>query len=157
MKSYLKKIIDSKNYITLKQAAEISGYSPDYIGQLIRQGKIAGKQVYCNIAWVTTEEEIKKYLETKAKGKNPNVFRGHYLQIKHNLSDWLFSFSPTLIVKSIFYSFLVLSFIIFGLLFLINFPDKQSGKIFNPEITRFIEYDRNKNKVIETTELPYLP
>lgn len=36
--------------ISLKEAARISGYAPDYIGQLIRKGKIAGKQVYYNVA-----------------------------------------------------------------------------------------------------------
>ncbi len=157
MKTYLKKITDSKNYITLKQAAEISGYSPDYIGQLIRQGKIAGKQVYCNIAWLTTEEEIKKYLEAKAKGKNPNVFRGHYLQIKHNLSDWVFSFSPMLLVKSFTYSFLILIFITFGILFLSNPASNTKTQLTKPEISRVVEYDKDTNKVIKTTEMPYIP
>lgn len=49
-------------YINLKEAAEISGYAPDYIGQLIRKGKLSGKQVYCNVAWVTTEEAVREYL-----------------------------------------------------------------------------------------------
>ena len=53
----------NKKYITLKEAAKISGYSPDYIGQLIRQGKIVGKPVYCNIAWMTTEEAVQSYLK----------------------------------------------------------------------------------------------
>lgn len=54
-------------YISLKEAAKISGYSPDYIGQLIREGKIWGKPVYTNIAWRTTAEEVLKY---KNKKKN---------------------------------------------------------------------------------------
>ena len=58
-----------KNYISLKEAAKMSGYSPDYIGQLIRAGKIAGKQVYSNISWVTTEEAILEYLQKEKKGK----------------------------------------------------------------------------------------
>jgi hypothetical protein len=49
-------------YITLKEAAKISGYSADYIGQLIRKGKIRGRQVYTNIAWVTTKEDLRAYL-----------------------------------------------------------------------------------------------
>ncbi len=49
-------------YITLKEAAELSGYSADYIGQLIRKKKLPGKQVYLNIAWVTTEEAIQAYM-----------------------------------------------------------------------------------------------
>jgi len=50
-------------YITLKEAAELSGYAPDYIGQLIRQGKIAGKQVCSNVAWLTTAESLRQYLD----------------------------------------------------------------------------------------------
>ena len=54
-----------KGYITLKEAAAIANYSPDYVGQLIRAGKIRGEQVYSNVAWVTTEDEIKAYLADK--------------------------------------------------------------------------------------------
>lgn len=61
---------DEKNLISLKVAAEKTGYSADYIGQLIRAGKIPGKQVYSNIAWMTTEEAVLKY---KNKGKNPKM------------------------------------------------------------------------------------
>ena len=56
-----------KGYITLKEAAEIAGYSSDYVGQLIRSGKIKGEQVYANVAWVTTEEEITAYLQDKGR------------------------------------------------------------------------------------------
>lgn len=55
-----------QGYITLKEAAELSSYSPDYVGQLIRAGKIEGKQVYSNIAWVTTEESLRAYMEQRA-------------------------------------------------------------------------------------------
>lgn len=56
-----------KNLISLKEASSISGYSADYIGQLIRAGKIPGKQVYCNVQWMTTAEAVLLY---KKKGKN---------------------------------------------------------------------------------------
>ena len=52
-------------YISLKEAAKISGYAPDYIGYLIRKGEIPGKRVYFGINWLTTEEAIKNYLEKK--------------------------------------------------------------------------------------------
>ncbi len=55
-------------YITLKEAAEISGYAPDYVGQLIRSGKLEGKQVFSNVAWVTTEEAIRGYMHRSKKG-----------------------------------------------------------------------------------------
>ncbi len=153
----IKKIKDSKNHITLKQAAEISGYSSDYIGQLIRQGKIAGKQVYYNTAWVTTEDEVRKYLTNKAKGKDPSVIRGQYLRIKHNLSDWVFSFSPMVVIKSFTYSFIILIFITTGILFLTNSTKDLKTEITSPEITRIIEYDKTTKKIINTTELPYIP
>ncbi len=157
MKPYIKKIKESEKFITLKQAAQISGYSSDYIGQLIRQGKIDGKQVYCNIAWVTTETEIRKYMSGKERGEDPSVIRGHYLRVKHNLSDWLFSFSPTMIVKSFLYSFLILISLTSGLIFLSGLLDESTTKISQPEITRVVEYDKDSKRIITTTDLPYLP
>lgn len=55
-------------YISLKEAAKMSGYSPDYVGQLIRAGKLSGKQVFSNVAWVTTEEAILEYIQKSKKG-----------------------------------------------------------------------------------------
>ena len=57
----------AKGYITLREAAEISGYAPDYLGQLIRGGKIRGEQVYSNVAWVTTEDEVRAYMADKSR------------------------------------------------------------------------------------------
>jgi hypothetical protein len=54
-------------YITLKEASERFGYAPDYIGQLIRKGKIEGKQVYANVAWMTTEEAMSAYVASLAQ------------------------------------------------------------------------------------------
>ncbi|OGF36496.1 hypothetical protein A2531_04385 [Candidatus Falkowbacteria bacterium RIFOXYD2_FULL_34_120] len=71
---------NDKNLISLKEAAEISGYSSDYVGQLIRSGKIPGKQVYCNVAWMTTKEAV---LDYKNKGKSNNQ--------KVSLKDKIFS------------------------------------------------------------------
>ncbi|MAE68806.1 hypothetical protein CL635_03305 [bacterium] len=65
-----------QKYISLKEAAKISGYAPDYVGQLIRNGKIPGKQVYCNTAWVTTEEAVQIYKEEdKKREKAPSLER----------------------------------------------------------------------------------
>ncbi len=52
---------NEEKLISLKEAAAISGYSSDYIGQLIRGGKIFGKQVYYNVAWMTTKEAVMSY------------------------------------------------------------------------------------------------
>ncbi len=56
-------------YISLKKAAEISNYSADYIGHLIREGKISGRPVYTNITWQTTAEEILNYKNRGRKEK----------------------------------------------------------------------------------------
>ena len=58
-----------KKYISLKEAAAISGYSADYIGQLIRKGKLKGKQVYLNVAWMTTEDDLQAYMTRTQKGE----------------------------------------------------------------------------------------
>ena len=58
---------ESGKFLTLKEASELSNYSPDYIGQLIRAGKIDGKQIYSNVAWVTTESALRNYMEKKGK------------------------------------------------------------------------------------------
>lgn len=54
-------------YISLREAAKLSGYSSDYIGQLIRSGRLPGKQVFSNVSWVTTEEAIRAYIAKDAK------------------------------------------------------------------------------------------
>ena len=56
-----------EKFISLKEAAELSGYSPDYVGQLIRQGKLPGKQVFLNVAWMTTEGAVKEYVRRGSK------------------------------------------------------------------------------------------
>ena len=58
---------EKKGYITLRKAAEISGYTPDYLGQLIRAGKLEAEQVYSAVAWVTTEESVRAYMAATDK------------------------------------------------------------------------------------------
>ena len=53
---------DHKKYISLKEASKLSGYSADYVGQLIRNGKLEGKQVFSNVAWMTTEKALHEYM-----------------------------------------------------------------------------------------------
>jgi len=50
-----------KKYLSLKEAAQILGYTPDYIGYLIRKGRISGNKVYSGPVWLTTEETLNKY------------------------------------------------------------------------------------------------
>ncbi len=63
----LKIVIKKSEYISLREAADLSGYSSDYVGQLIRSGKLPGKQVFANVAWMTTPEAVREYMESKGK------------------------------------------------------------------------------------------
>lgn len=62
-----------KGYITLKEASALTNYSSDYLGQLIRAGKIRGEQVYSNVAWVTTENEVLSYMQDKNRTVDTSV------------------------------------------------------------------------------------
>ena len=64
--------------ISLKEAAQLTGYSSDYIGQLIRNGKIPGKQVYANIQWMTTLDAIKDYRKKSQNNKKNNNFSDRF-------------------------------------------------------------------------------
>ena len=52
-----------KKVISLNQAAQISGYTQDYLGYLMRRGEIKGLKK--GRVWFTTEEDIKEYLFKK--------------------------------------------------------------------------------------------
>lgn len=65
-------------YISLREASQISGYAPDYIGQLIRSGKLSGKQVYSNVAWVTTEAALRDYLKKQPRAKSAGSSKSSY-------------------------------------------------------------------------------
>jgi hypothetical protein len=60
----------------LKEASQISGYAPDYIGQLIRKGKLSGKQVYSSVAWMTTEKALREYIRDMGEAKVSRVEAG---------------------------------------------------------------------------------
>ena len=75
-------IAKEPKYISLKQAAELSGYSADYVGQLIRGGKLPGKQVFSNVAWMTTEEALHAYINKENKAEIPE---GLYARVKDSL------------------------------------------------------------------------
>ncbi len=51
------------DYISLKEAAQNSGYHSDYIGALVRSGKIAGKKV--GNRWMVSKEEVRIHFSTK--------------------------------------------------------------------------------------------
>lgn len=120
---------NDKNLISLKEAAKISGYSADYIGQLIRAGKIPGKQVYVNVAWMTTAEAVLAYQQGEAAGdKEPDGLARIFARAKQRLGMEL------QILKLFFENFktaksmvviLVLSFILLNLSLIYLLTDKQ--------------------------------
>ncbi len=76
-----------EKYITLKEASKMTGYSPDYLGQLIRKGKLEGKQVYLNVAWMTTEKAVKDYLGSSKPnaGARPSIIKQ---TLKERVRQW---------------------------------------------------------------------
>lgn len=96
-----------EKYITLKEAAEISGYTPDYIGQLIRKGKLSGKQVYCTVQWMTTPEAIQQYIQAnnndnknKKRLSTSEKVREWFIQLK---SGFLLQFKLAKLFKTVLY------------------------------------------------------
>lgn len=52
-----------EEYISLKEAAKISGYHQDYLSWLIRKGRIEGKRIGRD--WFTTKKSLKTHLASK--------------------------------------------------------------------------------------------
>jgi len=96
--------------ITLKEAAEISGYTADYLGQLIRGGRLEGKQVFSNVAWMTTKEAVQEYLE-KNKKKQDAPSASAWVQWK----EWLLSLEG---ISAIYTAVAWCAVVIFGLFIL---------------------------------------
>lgn len=51
--------LNGRTYLSTKRAAEITGYTTDYVGQLARKGSVAAEQVGRN--WYVAEDAIKKH------------------------------------------------------------------------------------------------
>ena len=73
--------------ITLREASKISGYNPDYLGFLIREGKLRGKKVGRN--WLTTREDVRYYLANASArqevSKKSNFLRTGFIVISISL------------------------------------------------------------------------
>lgn len=67
-------MIGDKKYISSKQAAEILGYTQDYIGQLARGGKISAERV--SGTWYVNEDDISR-LSKKTNGKEKTIVDLH--------------------------------------------------------------------------------
>ncbi len=99
-----------EKYISLKEAAAQSGYTADYVGQLIRRGKLPGKQVFSHVAWMTTEEALQEYIKKNKK----DVAQPNPVSWKEKLID---SFDFSLISKVILGA--TIAFVAIFILFLI--------------------------------------
>lgn len=99
-----------EKYITLKEAAKISGYSPDYIGQLIRKGKLPGKQMYCTVAWMTTKKAVEDYMQKNQNGKeNPPAKEGLLEKFRQIKTKLLFEIKLAQLYKTVLYLAIILS------------------------------------------------
>jgi len=81
--------------LTLKEAAQISGYAPDYIGQLVRKGKLPGKQVYTDFAWMIGEQDLKNYMAGVRRQQEKQISQKN--KVSYRLLCLLFGFGLLLI------------------------------------------------------------
>lgn len=61
-----------QDWLTISQAVELSGYHPEHLRELMRDGKIAGQKF--GIVWQISRESLLKYL--KAARKSGDKRRG---------------------------------------------------------------------------------
>ncbi len=54
-----------EDWITIYQAAELSGYNPDYIRQLIRAEKVLGRK--WGLSWQVNRQSLEDYFKKAAK------------------------------------------------------------------------------------------
>ena len=53
--------IDGDEWLTVHDAAKLSGYNPDYIRELIRQGRIKAQKF--SIVWMVSRDSFSEYLK----------------------------------------------------------------------------------------------
>ena len=130
--------MNEKALISLKDAAKVSGYSADYIGQLIRVGKIPGKQVCCTVAWMTTADAVMAYknkgkADAKLSFKEKLANRGRMLAMELGIIKLFFkTFKYSLpLLLVIIISFSLLSFYIIYLVLDKNININESSQNLN--------------------------
>jgi excisionase family DNA binding protein len=52
---------DGGEWLTVQEAAKLSGYNPDYIRELIRQGKIKAQKF--SIVWMVSRDSFSEYMQ----------------------------------------------------------------------------------------------
>jgi hypothetical protein len=109
---------EGEKWISLREASKISGYSPDYIGYLIRTGKIPGRMVYTGVSWQTTREAILAYKNRQQRKKGK-------MTLKEKMGERLNSLKSRLefelnLLKMFFKEFKALLIFLFLLVFFIT-------------------------------------
>ena len=103
---YEKKWLDfytNRKLVSLKEAAEISGYAPDYIGWLIREKKVRGKRSYAETSWELSEKTVRKYKELRDKRKRERKENLKLFLMKQTLKrmgsfSWRFALATIIII-----------------------------------------------------------
>jgi len=52
-------------WLTVNEAASLSGYHPEYVRQLIRDGKVTAKKF--SIVWMVSKESLLDYVKAQEK------------------------------------------------------------------------------------------
>ncbi len=71
--------VNGKKYITAREASALFGYESDYVGQLIRAGRVAGKLV--GRSWFLDPEELEQYMKNRSREARGRK-RGSRAQVK---------------------------------------------------------------------------
>jgi hypothetical protein len=129
---------NKEKLISLKEAAEISGYAPDYIGQLIRKGKIPGKQVYHNVAWMTTEEAIREYVKGNSLNESGTELKGSIRERARKLRFAYFSENQTMKLAQ-FAMYFILAILVASLIFLLYVFAANLEKKVNQDSVRRVQ------------------
>ena len=57
-------------WLTVREAVKLSGYNPEHITRLIRQGKIEARKV--SIVWLVSRDSFMAYIESQKKTSPKN-------------------------------------------------------------------------------------
>ena len=79
-------IINEKKYISSKQAAEITGYAKDYIGQLCREGRIPAQLI--GRSWYVLESALQEHRFGAAHADTDTEVVGAAKEKETELSAW---------------------------------------------------------------------
>ncbi|MDD5145368.1 MAG: hypothetical protein PHF44_00745 [Candidatus Pacebacteria bacterium] len=141
-----------KKYLTLKEAAKLTGYAPDYIGFLLRSGKIPGKKIQTRSSWVTTVSDINKYQNLQLKNKK-NFWSKYFIFLNRFLNNFNFEIPKFAVILT------TICLIIFGGIFVFAFSTRnqiQTVEIYSIKMQGDWQNIENANgapDVSETGEL----